>query len=269
MEQITEQKQQNANDIATPVSSVAAGAADAVLSVDKTISKDFAQKHQEELSPVRYARKKVVELAITIGSLLGGGLVGYNIAERKPEWILGVKAHGLHRTLYRKFENFKNSDTMDFSEVQQFLHQNKLDALIEEAKRTLPEKSAIKKILIEQHRVAPSATLTQWSMGGGMILGGLVSGSVLAYGHWVKQESTKLSVQEINQDIANVKLRTRGTEELAKENMRLRAMLREEEAKTEALRMHTPDAVIAAAHAQQKGRMHEASQESISPTARG
>lgn len=68
--------------------------------------------------------------------------------------------------------------------------------------------------------------------GGGVFLGLVVSGIILAYEHWVKQESSRIAVGEINNDIANLKVLQKTDPELLKENQKLQEMLVAEEQKT-------------------------------------
>ena len=65
---------------------------------------------------------------------------------------------------------------------------------------------------------------------------GMSVGTVpIAYEHWRKEEAKRFAVQEMNQDVANAKIRTRTDPELVEENIRLRQMLEEKAAQTEAL----------------------------------
>lgn len=66
----------------------------------------------------------------------------------------------------------------------------------------------------------------------GAVLGGMIGGIIQGFSRWRKHESERLSVAEINEDVANMKIRNRTDPELVKENARLREMLEEQEKKT-------------------------------------
>ena len=64
-----------------------------------------------------------------------------------------------------------------------------------------------------------------WRTIAGAVVGSTISGIILGYQHWRKVESTKIAVQEINNDISNMTIRQRTDPELIRENDRLREML--------------------------------------------
>jgi len=57
----------------------------------------------------------------------------------------------------------------------------------------------------------------------GLIVGGIIN----TYGHWKNVRGQQLAVEEVNNDISQMKIRQRTDPELLKENDRLRAMLEE------------------------------------------
>lgn len=69
----------------------------------------------------------------------------------------------------------------------------------------------------------------------GALVGSSIASMIIAYEHWRKMESNKLSIDEINNDVANMKIRQRTDPELLKENDRLREMLETENKNTETL----------------------------------
>lgn len=227
------------------------------------VRRDFEDKHSEELSPVRYARKKVVEIGITAGAAAGGALAGYQVVEHKPEWVMSVKAHSLHRTMTRMHKTY--SEKKDFAPLQEFLNKHGLNFEESAFANAAPAKEKVKEQLVAAFKKNPEHGATTWTVAGiGAAVSGLIATAVFAYEHWVKQESTKIGVQEINADISNVKMRTRTDPELVRENERLRGMLHEEEVKTQKLRTELeakkqamPQAHVAASQLQQMGRVSE------------
>ena len=71
--------------------------------------------------------------------------------------------------------------------------------------------------------------------GTGLIIGSIIGQLIQGYERWFKNESERLAVSEINEDIANMKIRDRTDEGLVRENDRLREMLEVEEQKTATL----------------------------------
>lgn len=151
---------------------------------EKTSS--LEDEYADRLSAGTYALKKIKEVVITAGGVVGG-------------WFAG-----------RQIDKYKGYGSM-LSDT----HAEILDA-------ANPGRGARLRGL-----ATPVAVL-------GAAAGSIVSGIALAYGHWRKEESQKLAVDEINRDIANMKIRQRTDPELLKENDRLRAMLEQEEQKNAA-----------------------------------
>jgi hypothetical protein len=73
----------------------------------------------------------------------------------------------------------------------------------------------------------------------GATIGSMVGGIVMGYEHWRNMERERLGVKEINEDVANMKIRERTSPELVKENERLREMLATEEQRTARLQSST------------------------------
>ncbi len=87
--------------------------------------------------------------------------------------------------------------------------------------------------------------ISVWGALIGSMLGGMVGGIIQGYSRWKKHESERLAVSEINEDVANMKIRYRTDPELLRENERLREMLAEEEKKTEALKQQKEERTLA------------------------
>lgn len=73
----------------------------------------------------------------------------------------------------------------------------------------------------------------------GAMAGGMIGGIIQGYSRWKKHESERLAVSEINEDVANMKIRYRTDPELVRENARLREMLEQEEQRTIAMQQQS------------------------------
>lgn len=89
----------------------------------------------------------------------------------------------------------------------------------------------------------------------GGAVGSLFGGLPSIYGHWVNEEKSRIGVQEINEDAANLKIRIRTDPELVRENERLRTMLEKEEQKTDALKAEQD---AGAPHLEASAKIHAA-----------
>lgn len=69
----------------------------------------------------------------------------------------------------------------------------------------------------------------------GAILGSMIGNIIQGYNRWKKHEAERLAIAEINEDVANMKIRHRTDPQLLAENDRLREMLEVESQKTQEL----------------------------------
>ena len=136
----------------------------------------FDEKYSKELSAGTYAKKQVLDIIVSMGSIVIGGLVGNYI---------GVKAN-----------LFGHNSAEDFGS------------------KYLPKKQNLA------------------GAGIGALFGSIIGQLIQGFGRWKKHESGRLAVAEINEDVANMKIRDRTDPELLKENDRLREMLDAESQKT-------------------------------------
>lgn len=81
----------------------------------------------------------------------------------------------------------------------------------------------------------------------GSFLGEAVAINILGYEHWKKTESARLSVEEINQDIAEAKLKM--DPELKRENTELRKMIAEQDEQLKSMHAEKPHMRVSAHHA--------------------
>ncbi len=88
----------------------------------------------------------------------------------------------------------------------------------------------------------------------GAIVGSMIGGIIKGYSRWEKHEKERLEISEINEDVANMKIRHRTDPELLKENNILRETLAAEIQKTEEIQKAHPQKSSATDSILQEGR---------------
>jgi len=73
----------------------------------------------------------------------------------------------------------------------------------------------------------------------GMMVGSMIAGFFLGYRKWRREEAERIAVAEINEDVSNMKIRTRTDESLLQENTALRGMWEDEIGRTDELKAIT------------------------------
>ena len=155
----------------------------------------FDEKYQKELSAGTYAKKQIYDLVISFGSMALGAFAGYKFAPKGNSKVINFIGKKL-------FDEEKDID---------------VDSLSPKAKEGAAYTNKITYAFI------------------GSLIGGIIGGIIQGYSRWHKQESERLAVQEINEDVANMKIRDRTDPELIRENDRLREMLDVETQKTQVM----------------------------------
>jgi hypothetical protein len=148
--------------------------------------KAFEEKYSKELSAGTYAKKQIMDVFISLGSMLGGGALGYFLAGKGSKEIKNP-FYGKESKIAENIAGLDNSKE--------------------------------------------KITVDRWFIGilVGTMVGSLVGGLIQGFSRWRKSESERLAVAEINEDVANMKIRHRTDPELLKENQRLREMLEAED----------------------------------------
>ena len=188
------------------------------------VKEKYAKDHADELSVGAYARKKGYEITVLFGSALVGVLAGVGAARKWPS----LPAKFIGGNLERLSKLTSNPEIF-----AKYLEDKGYGAL----KDCFTESGVNKEQLIHALEHDPKAQQFGQAAGGvlGWIKGTTIGGAFTAYEHWVKVESSRRSIQEMNEDVSRLKLRDRAAPEVIEENQRLRGMLKEEHQRTRAL----------------------------------
>lgn len=160
----------------------------------------FDDRYKKELGFGRYFGKQVVEFVVSFGSMGLGAFLGSKLMPRDREIDFS-------QTIENRVRRSVKTRSLDLDlEID-----SDLDLDIDNTPR--------------DSRFTVSYKTLGAIVGG--IVGATIGGIILGYGKWKKKESERLAVGEINDDIANIKIRQRTDEELIRENNSLREMYRE------------------------------------------
>ncbi len=170
----------------------------------------FDRGHEKELGFKRFAYIQSLYLFVPMITAAVGALIGYHTLGRPLTKIL-PKSTAFAGTAEKIAGNFKNLSLKDAAKAAQLHAEGKSGAEI------------MKKLGMKLDEVPKTAKVAgAWILGAPAFIAGNIA---VGYDKWRKDESSRLSADEINHDIANLELFKPSNPELVEENKRLRSML--------------------------------------------